>query len=70
VQGYASSFTLSIFDREWKEGMTKEEAFDVIRNCVNELNVRFLVDQRKFTIKSVDKDGIHLDNTGELPPKN
>ena len=50
--------------------MTKEEAFDVIRNCVNELNVRFLVDQRKFTIKSVDKDGIHLDNTGELPPKN
>jgi len=27
VQGYASSFTLSIFDREWKEGMTEDEAY-------------------------------------------
>jgi len=55
VQGYASSFTLSIFDREWREGMTRDEAFEVIRHCVEELNVRFLVDQRKFFIKSVDE---------------
>ena len=70
VQGYASSFTLSIFDREWREGLTRDEAMDVIRHCVEELDTRFLVDQRKFVIKAVDENGVTLVNEGELPPKN
>merc|ERR1711879_120733 len=43
--GYASNFILSIFDREWKEGMTVEEARGVVDKCILELKTRFLISQ-------------------------
>ncbi|KAJ8611184.1 hypothetical protein CTAYLR_003572 [Chrysophaeum taylorii] len=60
--GYASNFVLSILDREWKDGLTEEEGIEIIRKCIAELQVRFLVSLPKFTIKIVDHNG-----TRDLP---
>lgn len=58
--GMAASFCLSIFDREWKPNMSLEEALKLIQMCVDELKVRFLINQATFKIKVVDKDGIRV----------
>ncbi|GMH53135.1 hypothetical protein TrRE_jg9060, partial [Triparma retinervis] len=55
IQGYASNFALSVLDREWKEGLTKEEAIKIVDNCINVLDTRFLISQPTFTIKSASK---------------
>jgi 20S proteasome subunit beta 4 len=37
--------------------MTLEEGLELARKCVNQLKMRFLMNQPKFTVKVVDKDG-------------
>ena len=58
--GYASNFILSIFDREWKEGLDEKAGMEIINKCIAELQTRFLVHMPKFLIKIVDKDGIRV----------
>merc|ERR1712232_407843 len=58
AQGYASNFCLSIMDRDWKEGLTEDEAVKIVEKCIKELQVRFLINQPNFIIKVVNKDGI------------
>lgn len=60
VHGYAASFMLSIFDSQWKENMTLEEGLELARKCVDQLKMRFLMNQPKFIVKVVDKDGTRL----------
>eukprot|EP00613_Pedinella_sp_CCMP2098_P006000 CAMPEP_0171612020 /NCGR_PEP_ID=MMETSP0990-20121206/10962_1 /TAXON_ID=483369 /ORGANISM="non described non described, Strain CCMP2098" /LENGTH=186 /DNA_ID=CAMNT_0012175673 /DNA_START=157 /DNA_END=717 /DNA_ORIENTATION=+ len=60
VHGHASSFLLSVFDREWKEGMSIEESKAVIKMCIAELNTRFLISQPNFIIKVVDAQGTRI----------
>ncbi|KAJ3299307.1 Proteasome subunit beta type-2 [Borealophlyctis nickersoniae] len=59
AHGYASYFTMSTMDRYWKEGLTVEEAKALLRKCIAELKVRFIANLPEFTVKIVDKDGIH-----------
>ena len=58
--GYAASFVLSIFDREWKEGLTEAEGIDLVKKCIAELQIRFLIHMPKFLVKIVDKNGIRV----------
>lgn len=58
AHGYGANFCLSILDREWKEGLTVDEAVEIIRKCVQELNVRFLIGLPTFKVKIADKNGI------------
>lgn len=60
AHGYCAHFILSIFDREWRAGMNLEEALGVVRKCIHELNVRFLINQPKFVIKLVDANGTRV----------
>ena len=60
AHGYGANFTLSVFDREWKEGMSLEEAKVVMQHAVDELKVRFLISQPMWIWKVVDKDGIRV----------
>jgi len=60
LQGYASNFCLSVMDKEWKEGMTEQEAIEVAEKCIKELKIRFLINQTNFIMKVVDKDGIRV----------
>jgi 20S proteasome alpha/beta subunit len=38
--------------------MTVEEGIELVKKCIHELHVRFLISQPNFFIKIVDKDGI------------
>jgi 20S proteasome subunit beta 4 len=60
AHGYAASFVLSVFDRDWKKGMTLDQGLDVIRKCIHELKTRFLISQPVFVIKVVDQNGIKI----------
>lgn len=58
AHGYAANFILSIFDRDWKKGLTLQEGLEIVKKCIHELHTRFLISQPNFTIKVVDKTGI------------
>jgi 20S proteasome subunit beta 4 len=60
AHGYAANFIISIFDRDWREGMNLEEGLDLVKRCIHELHTRFLISQPKFIIKLVDANGIRL----------
>jgi 20S proteasome subunit beta 4 len=57
IQGYASNFVLSIFDRYYKPDMSLEEGLEIAKLCIAELNRRFLLAQPDWTIKVIRKDG-------------
>mmetsp|Transcript_9723 Transcript_9723/g.10753 ORF Transcript_9723/g.10753 Transcript_9723/m.10753 type:complete len:202 (+) Transcript_9723:132-737(+) len=70
AQGYASSFCLSIMDRDWKEGLNQEQAVAIVEKCIKELQVRFLIAQPNFIIKAIDKDGVNTLSFGADPADN
>jgi len=69
-QGYASNFCLSIMDRDWKEGLTKDQAIAIVEKCIKELQVRFLISQPNFIIKCIDKEGVNVIKYGADPADN
>mmetsp|Transcript_8793 Transcript_8793/g.13284 ORF Transcript_8793/g.13284 Transcript_8793/m.13284 type:complete len:202 (+) Transcript_8793:86-691(+) len=66
-QGYASSFCLSIMDRDWKEGLDQDQAVAIVDKCIKELSLRFLMNQPNFIIKVIDKDGVKTLKFGSDP---
>jgi len=58
VHGYGGMFTLSIMDRYYKKDMTREEALDLLRMCIKEIQKRFLVDTPQFKARVVTKTGV------------
>lgn len=57
-QGYGGMFCASIFDRYYHERITQEEAYDVLKKCVVEIQKRLVINLPKFNVAVVDKDGI------------
>ena len=60
AQGYSAYFVLSVMDRVWQPNMNLEQAIQVIKQCIHELNTRFLVNQPVFIVKIVDADGTRV----------
>jgi 20S proteasome subunit beta 4 len=58
AHGYGSFFVLSTLDRHYQRDLSVEEALELVRKCVHELQTRFLVNQPRFCVKIVDKDGV------------
>lgn len=48
----------SIFDRFYTPEITQDQAYDIMKKCVIEIHKRFVVNQLKFNVAVVDKDGI------------
>ncbi|XP_051927400.1 proteasome subunit beta type-2 [Hippocampus zosterae] len=59
AHGYGAYFTLSILDRYYKPDLTRDEALDVLKKCIEELNRRFILNLPFFTVRLIDKEGIH-----------
>ncbi|XP_011479432.1 proteasome subunit beta type-2 isoform X2 [Oryzias latipes] len=59
AHGYGAFLTLSILDRDYKPDLTREEAMNILRKCVEELNKRFILNLHSFNVRLIDKDGIH-----------
>jgi len=58
VHGYGGMFTLSIMDRHYKKDMNKDEAMDLMKKCITEIQKRFLVDSPQFKMRLVGKNGV------------
>ncbi|CAH0482132.1 unnamed protein product [Peronospora belbahrii] len=58
AHGYGAHFCLSIFDREFKQDMTLDEAKDVLKKCRAELEMRFLVRNGQWAYSLIDASGI------------
>mmetsp|Transcript_16558 Transcript_16558/g.18521 ORF Transcript_16558/g.18521 Transcript_16558/m.18521 type:complete len:204 (-) Transcript_16558:212-823(-) len=67
AQGYAQYFCASIFDKEFKDNLTEEEAIKIIEKCILEMRTRFMMSQPNFIIKKVDEDGVSVLSFGEDP---
>mmetsp|Transcript_4638 Transcript_4638/g.6865 ORF Transcript_4638/g.6865 Transcript_4638/m.6865 type:complete len:202 (-) Transcript_4638:184-789(-) len=66
-QGYASSFCLSIMDKEYKEGLSESDALLIVEHSIKEIATRFLINQPNFMIKIIDKDGVRVHSFGADP---
>ena len=60
AQGYCSNFVISTMDCHWKPNMTVEEGKELMRKCIAELRVRFLISQKNFLCKLVTANGIEV----------
>merc|ERR1711935_1135140 len=58
AQGYGAYFTLGLMDRYYKADLTLEEAKEIIRKCIKEMETRFVMKLSSFNCKVIDKDGI------------
>ncbi|XP_017468117.1 PREDICTED: probable proteasome subunit beta type-2 [Rhagoletis zephyria] len=57
-QGYGAMFCQSIFDREYKAGLNKDEAYKILEHCVKEIQKRLVINQKNFKVALVNKDGV------------
>merc|ERR1719468_300027 len=61
AHGYGAMFTFGLMDRYYKENMSLDEAKDLIRKCITELETRFVMQLGKYKCKVVDKDGTRVE---------
>ncbi|XP_077405541.1 proteasome subunit beta type-2 [Vanacampus margaritifer] len=59
AHGYGAYLTLSILDRYYRPDLSRDEAVDVLKKCIEELNRRFILNLPSFTVRLIDKEGIH-----------
>lgn len=66
VHGYASYFCTSLLDRYWREGMSQDEVLGLLKMCLQELKVRFIVSFPKLAIRIIRSDGVQVINFEDL----
>ncbi|KAG7225404.1 hypothetical protein INR49_027393 [Caranx melampygus] len=59
AHGYGAFLTLSILDRYYRPDLTRDEAVDLLKKCIEELNKRFILNLPSFTVRLIDREGIH-----------
>jgi len=63
AHGYGAFLTLSILDRYYTPTISRERAVELLRKCLEELQKRFILNLPNFSVRIIDKNGIHdLDN--------
>mmetsp|Transcript_4708 Transcript_4708/g.6980 ORF Transcript_4708/g.6980 Transcript_4708/m.6980 type:complete len:202 (+) Transcript_4708:62-667(+) len=60
AHGYGAYFSLSLMDKYHKEDLTRDEGLSIVKACINEIQKRLILNSSNFTVKVVDKDGIHV----------
>jgi len=56
--GYGAYFAFGVMDRYYRADMTRDEAYDLLKKCVTEIQKRLVVNLPKYQVHIVDKDGI------------
>ncbi|XP_056272544.1 proteasome subunit beta type-2 [Pseudoliparis swirei] len=59
AHGYGAYLTLSILDQHYRPDLTRDDAVDLLKKCIEELRKRFILNLPSFTVRVIDKEGIH-----------
>ena len=59
THGYGGMFSIGIMDRYYRPDLTEEEAYDIKKKCVAEIQKRLIINLPNFQVKVLDKNGIH-----------
>lgn len=57
AHGYGAYFCLSLMDAHHRPDMTQEEGLDLLRMCIKELKIRFVMDLGSWKVRIVDREG-------------
>lgn len=57
--GYGGLFSFSIMDRYHDDNMTREEGYELLKKCVEEIQKRLIVNLPNFSVQCIDENGIH-----------
>lgn len=57
-QGYGGMFAASIFDRYWTPTLTQDQAYDILKKCILEIQKRLVINLKQFHVACVDKNGV------------
>lgn len=63
AHGYGAYFCAGLLDSRYKEGLSEEDALDLLRACLAELKTRFVANLPKFDVKIIRADGTVSDLT-------
>ena len=58
THGIGGIFAMAIFDRYYKPDLSVGEAYEILKKCVAEIQLRLIVSFPNFNVKILDKDGI------------
>lgn len=58
THGYGGLFSMGVLDRYYRKDLTPEEAYDVLKKCVAEVQKRLIINLPNFQVKILDKNGI------------
>ncbi|WFD16469.1 proteasome endopeptidase complex [Malassezia arunalokei] len=58
AHGYASYLTLSTMDRYHRPDMSLEEGLHLLKQCINEMRTRFVIDVGSFSVRIITRDGV------------
>ncbi|CAF4855622.1 proteasome subunit beta type-2 [Pieris napi] len=58
AHGFGGFLSLSIMDRQYKKDLTEEEAYDILKLCVQEVHRRLFVSLPNFQVTIVNNDGV------------
>eukprot|EP01080_Neovahlkampfia_damariscottae_P001587 gene1587-12712_t len=58
AHGYGGYFSLSIMDKYYHDDLTLDEAKDIMKKCISEIQKRLLLNSPAFIYKAITKDGI------------
>ena len=60
AHGYGGYFSLSIMDKYYHDDLTLDEAKDIMKKCIAEIQKRLLLNSPAFIYKVITKDGIEV----------
>jgi len=63
AHGYGGFFTTALMDRHYRKDMTRQQAYNLMIECVKEVQKRLVLNLPNFAVRVVDKDGIHAMDT-------
>merc|ERR1712050_684139 len=59
AHGYGGFFTTALLDRHYRKDMTRQQAYNLMVECVKEVQKRLVLNLPNFAVTVIDKDGIH-----------
>jgi len=58
AHGYGGFFTTALLDRHHRPDMTRQQAYNLMIECVKEVQKRLVINLPNFDVRVIDKDGV------------